>query len=81
MASSNSWTPPRPAGAVEVEALSPAPLERMLTTREVAEWLHLHRNTVERLVHRGELRAVRICRRGDYRFRLGDIEAYLRSVR
>lgn len=49
----------------------------MLTAREVAELLHLHVNTVKRLGDRGELPFYRICKRGDRRFKLEDVMAFL----
>lgn len=52
----------------------------MLTTAEVAEMLHLHVNTVKRLADRGELKFVRVTRRGDRRYRPEDVEAYLREM-
>lgn len=56
-------------------------LPALLTTAEVCRYLRLHRNTVNRLVARGELRAVQVCARGDKRFRREDIEAYLEALR
>jgi excisionase family DNA binding protein len=54
----------------------------LLTASEVAEMLHLHVNTVKRLGDRGELPFFRVCRRGDRRFRLTDVMAFLtNSVR
>ncbi len=49
----------------------------LLTASEVAEMLHLHVNTVKRLGDRGELPFFRVCRRGDRRFRLEDVVAFL----
>ena len=49
----------------------------MLTASEVAELLHLHVNTVKRLGDRGELPFYRVCKRGDRRFRLEDVMAFL----
>lgn len=49
----------------------------LLTASEVAEMLHLHVNTVKRLGDRGELPFYRVCRRGDRRFRLDDVLAFL----
>ncbi len=49
----------------------------LLTATEVAEMLHLHVNTVKRLGDRGELPFFRVCRRGDRRFRLEDVMAFL----
>ncbi|MGI8533644.1 MAG: helix-turn-helix domain-containing protein [Candidatus Limnocylindrales bacterium] len=49
----------------------------MLTASEVAELLHLHVNTVKRLGDRGELPFYRVCKRGDRRFRVEDVTAFL----
>jgi len=49
----------------------------MLTAAEVARMLHLHVNTVKRLGDRGELPFYRVCSRGDRRYRLRDVEAFL----
>jgi len=49
----------------------------LLTASEVAAMLHLHVNTVKRLGDRGELPFFRVCRRGDRRFRLADVMAFL----
>ena len=45
----------------------------MLTIREVARLLHIHSNTVRRWADQGIIRAYRIGRRGDRRFRRKDI--------
>lgn len=53
----------------------------LLTTREVAAALHVHPNTVKRLIHRGRLQpAYRISRRGDWRVPQASLDAYLASV-
>jgi excisionase family DNA binding protein len=56
-------------------------LGRMLTASEVAEMLHLHVNTVKRLGDRGELPFYRVSRRGDRRFRMEDVHAFLERGR
>src|ERR687885_466361 len=53
----------------------------MLTASEVAEMLHLHVNTVKRLGDRGELPFYHVCKRGDRRFRLDDVMAFLPHIR
>jgi excisionase family DNA binding protein len=53
----------------------------MLTASEVAKMLHLHVNTVKRLGDRGELPFYRVCSRGDRRYRLRDVEAFLTRSR
>lgn len=59
----------------------PNDLGRMLTASEVAEMLHLHVNTVKRLGDRGEIPFYRVSRRGDRRFRLEDVQAFLERAR
>lgn len=49
----------------------------LLTTRQVAEMLQLHVNTVKRLGDRGDLPFFRVSSRGDRRFRLADVTAFL----
>jgi len=49
----------------------------MLTVREVARLLHIHSNTVRRWSNQGIIRACRITRRGDRRFRREDIAHFL----
>ena len=49
----------------------------MLTASEVAAMLPLHVNTVKRLGDRGELPFYRVCKRGDRRFRIEDVMAFL----
>jgi len=49
----------------------------MLTVREVAKLLHVHSNTARRWADSGVLRAYRISRRGDRRFRRADIMQFL----
>ena len=45
----------------------------LLTVRDVARLLHVHSNTVRRWSDQGLLRAYRISRRGDRRFRREDV--------
>ena len=52
----------------------------MLTVREVARLLHTHTNTVRRWSDRGLIRAYRITRRGDRRFRQEDIAQFLAEL-
>ena len=52
----------------------------MLTVREVAQLLHIHSNTVRRWADRGIIRAYRISRRGDRRFRREDIAHFLADL-
>jgi len=52
----------------------------MLTVREVAWLLHIHSNTVRRWSDRGIIRAYRITRRGDRRFRREDIARFLAEL-
>ena len=52
----------------------------MLTVREVARLLNVHNNTVRRWSDRGFIRAYRITRRGDRRFRQEDITRFLAEL-
>jgi len=52
---------------------------RMLTISEVAQLLHAHPNTVRLWSNDGLLKAYRLGRRGDRRFRPEDIDAFLRG--
>jgi excisionase family DNA binding protein len=52
----------------------------MLTVKEVARLLHVHSNTVRRWSDRGLIRAYRISRRGDRRFRREDIAHFLAEL-
>jgi excisionase family DNA binding protein len=51
--------------------------ERLLTTSKVAEFLHLHQNTVRRWSDKGVIKSYRIGSRGDRRFRKQDINEFL----
>jgi excisionase family DNA binding protein len=64
-----------------MSAMAGTELGPMLTATEVARMLHLHVNTVKRLGDRGELPFYRVCSRGDRRFRLQDVEAFLQRNR
>lgn len=52
----------------------------MLTVREVARMLHIHSNTVRRWSDQGILKAYRVTRRGDRRFRRVDIVRFLSEL-
>ena len=52
----------------------------MLTVREVARLLNIHSNTVRRWSDRGVIRAYRITRRGDRRFKREDITRFLAEL-
>ena len=52
----------------------------MLTVREVARLLHIHSNTVRRWSNQGIIRAYRITRRGDRRFKREDITHFLTEL-
>jgi len=51
----------------------------MLTTRQVADLLGLHPNTVRRWNKKGILKACRIGTRGDRKFRREDVDGFLRE--
>jgi excisionase family DNA binding protein len=55
------------------EAMPP----RMLKVTEVAHLLHVHPNTIRLWSKIGVLKAYRIGKRRDYRFRLDDVETFL----
>ena len=48
---------------------------RLLTLREVANYLHVHPGTVYRLVKNGELRGLRVGR--DFRFEIKVLEDFI----
>jgi len=50
---------------------------RFVTRRQVAEGLNIIMAQCYALIHRGELRAAKIGRRGDYRIGRNDLEAYI----
>ena len=52
----------------------------LLTVREVAHLLHIHSNTVRRWSDRKIIKAYRITRRGDRRFRREDITHFLTEL-
>jgi len=52
---------------------------RMLTVAEVARMLHIHDNTARRWADQGVIKAYRISRRGDRRFKQEDIVRFLAS--
>lgn len=52
----------------------------MLTVNEVAEILHIHNNTVRRWADQGVIKAYRITRRGDRRFKKQDILNFIEKL-
>lgn len=52
---------------------------RMLTTTEVAHLLHVHPNTVRHWANKGLLPVYRLGTRGDRRFRLKEVEDFIKS--
>lgn len=52
----------------------------LLTARQVAERLHVHVNTVKRLIAKGELPAYRLGPRRDVRVSEAQLAGYLRYV-
>ncbi len=52
----------------------------LLTAREVAQLLHIHSNTLRRWADQGIIKAYRITRRGDRRFRRKDIARFLAEL-
>ena len=55
-------------------------IEPMLTVREVTQLLHIHSNTLRRWSDAGIIKAYRITRRGDRRFRREDIDRFLAEI-
>jgi len=55
-------------------------IEPMLTIREVTQLLHIHSNTLRRWSDAGIIKAYRITRRGDRRFRREDIARFLAEL-
>jgi excisionase family DNA binding protein len=53
----------------------------MLNLAEASHLLNVHRNTLRKWTNEGTLATVRIGRRGDRRFRMEDITAFLESER
>lgn len=53
-------------------------LPRWLTTEEASELMAMHKQTVQRLCAREELKSVRVGR--TYRIRVEDIEKYMNSL-
>jgi excisionase family DNA binding protein len=49
---------------------------RLLTLREVADYLHVHPGTVYRLVKNGQLRGLRVGR--DFRFDIRNLDDFIR---
>jgi excisionase family DNA binding protein len=50
---------------------------RMLTVSEVAHLLHVHANTVRLWSRMGVIKAYRIGKRRDHRFKMADIETFI----
>jgi excisionase family DNA binding protein len=51
--------------------------QQMLNVNEVAHLLHVHPNTVRLWSKIGVLKAYRIGKRRDYRFKMSDVETFL----
>jgi excisionase family DNA binding protein len=69
-----------PTGPHQTSPLIGPQIGPLLTAREVADLLHIHPNTVKRISDRGELPFLRVCSRGDRRYRICDVEALLRRT-
>jgi excisionase family DNA binding protein len=52
-----------------------------LTTKEAAEYLRVHVNTVRRWAREGAIPAVKLGNRGGFRFRREDLERFLEQRR
>ena len=55
--------------------------EPLLTAKEAAARLHVHVNTVKRMVRLGEIAHYRFGVRGDLRFHAEDVDAWLAQQR
>lgn len=51
--------------------------DRWLTVEEISQTLVIHRETVRRWVRSGELRSLRLGRRGGYRVKQSDLDSFL----
>lgn len=60
--------------------MASSPTGAMLTIREVTQLLHIHSNTLRRWSDAGIIKAYRINRRGDRRFRREDITRFLAEL-
>jgi len=69
---------PRGARHKLAEEVEPLDAEDLLTTSEVARRLRLTRQTVQRMIKRGDLKASRIGR--DWRVKRSTLEAFLRET-
>jgi len=52
----------------------------MLSVVEVADMLHVHPNTLRRWSDAGSIRAYRISSRGDRRYMLADVQAFVKKM-
>jgi excisionase family DNA binding protein len=55
-------------------------MNNMLTVREVARLFHIHPNTLRRWSNNGRIKAYRITRRGDRRFKRAEIAHFLAEL-
>jgi excisionase family DNA binding protein len=63
----------------EMSVAEQAPARLLLTTREAAAVLGLHRRTVERMCREGTLRGVRLGEFGNWRVPVAEIERLIES--
>lgn len=52
-------------------------MDDYLKPREVAKTLRLSVLTIKRMIKRGELKAIKVGSRGDYRIQVNDLKMYL----
>jgi excisionase family DNA binding protein len=69
---------PGPSQEPETPAALDGKDEELLTTKEVARRLKVTTQTVQRLIHRGELVASRVAR--DWRIKPSELEAFLQRT-
>ncbi len=54
--------------------------EKLLKLAEVAEFLHVHPNTIRRWSDQGKLMFYRVSLRGDRRYKKSDIDLFLATL-
>jgi excisionase family DNA binding protein len=62
-----------------IQTVNDAPIETMLTIRQVADFLHVSISTVRRWSGTGVLKSYRIGPRGDRRYRRDDVFHFLEN--
>lgn len=55
--------------------------ERWYEVKDIVEMLNVHEQTVRRWIRQGDLEAVMLGRKGGYRVKASDLEAFLEAQR